>query len=336
MSIRAKKRWDWINGFLTACLHSLFEELSIQIHSKLNFSEFHDKYVRYFQTNYNLLKQKSNVNYFYSLNIPQHSLSYIFHLEEEIWGANWQNYLNFFPSSRTNYEPLQTFAFVHSFFLLERCLELFINSEKKDYGRKKFRRKLFGREHGIFSKRYPELLEILGPPFYLSSNTQTLLPLGNEYKKWSSIKQCAIPHDLENFYYKTTRKTHFTQILKSSFINTRKRHLKEQFQTLHKKSHKSPRLPRSLRAYWYDVFWNYSESFRYHSLIPSEYSINNPFFWNRSVRWFTSVSITGLLMILAPFHPIISQTWNKSFNNSNILKGVFNKRNNDESNRFDI
>jgi len=115
-------------------------------------------------------------------------------------------------------------------------------------------------------------------------------------QRWNKVKNRRIHPNLQSFYKATTSKTHFSEILEASFIRTRKDHLTR---FLSSKKKKSKRLPRKLRAYWYDVLWNYSESIRYHLIIPTDQALTNPFYWNRSLRWFTSATITGLLNILS-------------------------------------
>lgn len=323
MTVQAQKRWDWINGFLTACLHSLLIDTRVKVKTSLNFQQFHDVYIK------RLLSDLENLKTVHKLHftIPDERVRYIFHLEAELWGANWRDYMNFFPD-KTNktigYEPLQTFGFVHAFFLLERCLELFIdNQQTGDYGRGQFRRKLFGLKDGLLSSQYPELLEVLGPPFLLCADTQRVYCIGNGLRRWKKIKNCRISSTLQIFYEATTGKPHFSKILEASFVNTRKNHLTRYFRTQGKKT---KRLPRQLRAYWYDVLWNYSESVRYHLIFPTNQALTNPFYWNRSLRWFTSATITGLLNILTKSHSNIRQVWKEMRTNSRILTNVFSTK----------
>lgn len=317
ITTEAQKRWDWINGFLTASLHSLIIDTGIRINKNLNFQKFHDTYINRLLSDLGKLKTVHNLNFTF----PEERVRYIFHLEAELWGTNWQDYINFFPDDDKNYEPLQTFGFVHAFFIFERCLELFIyNQQTGDYGRGQFRKTLFGFKDGLLSSKHPELLELLGPPFLLCADTQKVYCIGNSRKRWNKIKNCPIPCNLETFYKSTTRKSHFSTILEASFVSTRSRHLTR---VLRNQAKKTKSLSRKLRAYWYDVVWNYSESIRYHPIIPADQALTNPFYWNRSIRWFTSATITGLLNILSKSNSSIHHVWKEMLTNSKILTNVF-------------
>ncbi len=315
--IEAQRRWDWINGFLTASLHSLMMDKGIKINNSLNFQQFHDSYIK------RLLSDLGNLKTSYKLHftIPEERVRYIFHLEAELWGTNWQEYINFFPNDGTDYEPLQTFIFVHSFFIFERCLELFINHQQSvKYGRGQFRQKLFGFKDGLFSSQHPELLAVLGPPFLLCADTQKVYCIRIGLNRWNKIKNRSIPPRLQKFYKSTTGKSHFSEVLKASFTSTRRKHLTR---FLRNQAKKTKSLSSKLRAYWYDVVWNYSESIRYHPIIPTDQALTNPFYWNRSVRWFTSATITGLLNILSKSNINIRHVWKEMLTNSKILASIF-------------
>jgi len=110
----------------------------------------------------------------------KNELLYLFQLENELWGADYQNYISFFPNGYTSSRPLlQTFLFVHGFFLIERWLDLFLKShdiELKRGGRTKRRKLLFGNE-GLFIKDYNHCMMIMGYPANLSSTTREISPL---------------------------------------------------------------------------------------------------------------------------------------------------------------
>jgi len=311
MSIQATARWNWINGFLTASLHASIEYLSLNI-ATLNFCDFITKYLRKVQTGLQSLRLPTS-------KFLEEDLKYVFHLESELWGADYLYYTTFFPDGPSEVDSLQTFKFVLAFFTIERCLHLFLPQSVRQKGRGGKRQYLFGYKNGLFSVRYIPVLAVMGPPFYLSANRQTVVAVGASGSAWTSLKGTTIPPKLAAFYRKISggRYEHFSSILESAFLNTRKTHLVRAF----KKKNKP--LPRGTRAWWYDVLWKYSESIRYHPLFPSRQSLSQPFFWNRSIRWFTSLAITGLLQILAISNPVVKQTWRKMVSSNRILSEVF-------------
>jgi len=313
MSIQAQKRWDWINGFLTASLHACIDYLNLRV-SNLGFPDFINAYVDVVRNNLpNQLPQ---------ITVNQQDLGYIFHLESELWGSDYQLYITFFQprEDETIQFPLQTFHFVLSFFIIERCLNLFLPESLRQSGRKGRRRYLFGYQNGLFSIRRPQLLEAMGPPFFLCANTQTVQTVGNAGNIWNSLWQASIHPSLQGFYQSVSggNHNHFCSIIEAAFIRTRNTHIVATFRQGNK------RLPQGTRAWWYDVLWKYSESIRYNPLMPSRQSLAHPFFWNRSIRWFTSLVVTALLEIIAASNNVVDQVWRNILRSNQILLGVFN------------
>jgi len=312
MSIQAQMRWNWINGFLTASLNASIEYLNLSV-SGLTFADFIDEYV------YAIQRQLQNFSHLPQFTFLQEDLEYVFHLESELWGIDYKCYGQFFQSTSSNPHNLQTFKFVLAFFIIERCLHLFVPQSQRRAGRKAKRRYLFGYQNGLFSVRHTPLLEVMGPPFFLKASRKNVSAVGNAGHIWTSLTQASVPSSLESFYQMISRgrHKHFCSIIEAAFINTRKTHLVRMLPKNGK------RLPPETRAWWYDVLWNYSESIRYHPLLLSSQSIAQPFFWNRSIRWFTSLAVTGLLQILAASNPIVNQTWRSVLRSNRILSQVF-------------
>lgn len=77
------KRWNWINGFVTAALHAaiLDSGMQVQVTDSLTFQSFISAYIR------NLSTRLSGVSV-PSFNVNQNELRYIFHLESELWAEN--------------------------------------------------------------------------------------------------------------------------------------------------------------------------------------------------------------------------------------------------------
>jgi len=313
----ATRRWNWINAFLTASLHAAIVDLNRRPTPTFTFKDLIQEYIGRLR---NALSQLSFSK------IPQNSgekdeIEYIFHLESEVWGNDWERYFSFFDSSGQSQQPiLQTFHFVISFYAIERCLSTFqpLQRRAKGTGRKGRRRDLFGYENGIFSAQYPHILDLMGPPFYLRANTVKIETSDGSLGAWQSLKAVSIPPNLQEFYKATSGRTHFTDILEVSFVSTRKTHL---LANLREKKQK--RLPRQTRAWWYDVLWKYSESLRYNRVLPSRIVQEYAFFWNRTLRWFTSLTLTGLLYIAAQYNRKVGNAWQFISIQNSVLRNLY-------------
>ena len=313
----ATQRWNWINAFLTASLHAAIVNLRQQPTPAFTFKDLMQKYIGRLCNALSKLPQSE---------IPPNSgekdeIEYVFHLESEVWGNDWECYFSFFDNSGQNQRILQTFGFVISFYAIERCLATFqpIQRRVNGTGRKGRRRDLFGYENGIFSAQYPHISDLMGPPFYLRANTRRVEASSNSIQAWQSLKQKNVPPNLRAFYETTSGHAHFTNILETSLISTRKTHLPANL-----REKKQKRLHRQTRAWWYDVLWKYSESLRYNRVLPSRTAQEYPFFWNRSVRWFTSLTLTGLLFIAAQNNPLVAQAWQSIYGQNSVLQGIYN------------
>jgi len=235
-------------------------------------------------------------------NLDKKELTYLFHLEGELWRQNNEKYITFFANpDQSHSSMLHTFLLVHGFFLIERWLDLFLNIENRiseKSGRSKRRKLLFGKD-GLFTKKYSHLSMIMGYPANLCSTASKIFPIYQENDSWNIHQSATIPVRLEQFYLSSTNNKHhqYSTIIEVALIKTREklpRHIfgqKIKTRELRKKC-------RRLRATWYDVLWIYSESFRYHPVCPSDYCFGNPFYWNRTIRWLTSAIVTGLLFLI--------------------------------------
>lgn len=307
-------RWNWINAFLTAALNAAIAYSSKtpgQIPGTLG--EFITDYVN---TARRGLKAP-----FPAITLKPGELEYVFHLESELWGSDWKHYVHFFATKGSrSCQPLQTFHFALAFFTIERCLALFLPAQQRlsKSGRTGRRRDLFGWEHGVFSVQYPHCLEVMGPPFFLCADRRQANAVGTATTLWSDLARTPVPPELQQFYLATSRHEHFTQILETAFVQARVSYLTKALPRRGKK-----RLPPGTRAWWYDVLWRYSESIRYGDLVPTSEACQRPFFWNRSVRWFTSLTITGLLTIAAESEPSVRNIWESCRRKNPVLGGVF-------------
>ena len=122
------------------------------------------------------------------------------------------------------------------------------------------------------------------------------------------MQEVPVPEPLQAFYHRTSngQHHHFAPILERSFIRARADFLVQKFKRSNKK-----RLPSGTYAWWYDVLWHYSESMRYRAVQPSHHAQTRPFFWNRSIRWFASMTVTGLLNIVARRVSLVKTEWQR-------------------------
>ncbi|MCP2619785.1 hypothetical protein NLC35_00850 [Candidatus Aminicenantes bacterium AC-334-K16] len=318
MSFSPQKRWDWVNGFVTAMLHAIFVINNINISHDLNFSNAIQLFLESIIRRY---REMASISFPRVYSQSDNEIFYLFHLEAELWGPNWEKYINFFPDESVNdFEIWETFRFVNAFFLIERWLYFFIPPEKRQSSRKTRRRFLFGYKKGVLSVQSPQLLSILGPPFSLSANTVRIIPLEGSIQLWEQFINERVPEELINFYEIATRKKFPWKILEASFLNTRKA-LPRMLSLYRKKVDNQ----RKIRALWYDVFWKYSESVRYNPLAISHISNHHPFYWNRSIRWLTSLLITGLMFFIqqASSNNQILDLWRSEYTRNPILGGLY-------------
>lgn len=294
----ANRRWKWINGWLTAALHACIASLNLKPDKNLTISVLLSTYSKKVQ---NKLKGVPVEQ----VTADDWEINYIFQLEEELWGPDADRYQTFLPHNcETKGQPLQTFHFVLLFYIVERCLKLFVDpKERYQIGHKGLRRRVFGHEDGLLSKRVPGAAQAMGLPFSLTGLRGTIEGVGLAQREWDALKRSRMPDSLANFYKATTGKKHFSDILEVALKQARRDFLKKKF------GKKGKRLEKGVRAWWYDVLWHYSESIRYHALMPSD--VGNPFYWNRTVRWFGSVIVTGLLLVAGHMGAPVNKVWQK-------------------------
>lgn len=298
-SLKARKRWDWINGWLTAALHSVVAWTAVRVDHGLSVDRFLEAYSR---------KVRGRVRSGTSgPPVEEWEIDYVFQLEEELWGVDWADYRLFFGKPGQRVELLETFKFVLAFYIAERCLKLLAEQgERYRLSRGKLRRRMFGSDGGVFTVEEPWAAEAMGPPFCLRGETTKVSAGSGAEREWKMLRGVAVPSELKEFYKAVTRKEHFTQIVETGLIRTRRDHLVKAF-----RRPRSARLPGGTKAWWYDVLWHYSESVRYHPLAPSSVSLRQPFHWNRTVRWLTSVLVSGLLLVAAERGAPVREVWHR-------------------------
>ena len=150
--------------------------------------------------------------------------------------------------------------------------------------------------------RYPDALCVLGPPYNLLAAPTTLTPIEvGVTGRWAALHHATVPRSLRTFYRSVTGYGHFTDILEVAFKTSRTK-LPSLIFGRGRRNASQRRMLRGSKASWYDVMWAYSESIRYHRMCPSRKSLQKPFYWNRSVRWSTSILISGILCFARQAH----------------------------------
>lgn len=293
-SAEGEKRFDWINGFVAATLNATIESTGCRL-SGLTFQGLNQTYLK------SVCDRIASVSSLPPVHVTKEDLGYLFHLEGELWGADWDEYSGFFPPSITQDGPkyfLQTFLFAHAFILVERWLHtLVLPAQLRSMGRKGRRRELFGKDHGLLTVRYPDALGVLGSPYNLLASSTTLMPIEvGATGRWATLRHATVPRSLRAFYRSVTGYDHFADILEAAFKNCRTK-LPSLIFGRGRRNASQRRMLRGSKASWYDVMWAYSESIRYHTMCPSRNSLLRPFYWNRSVRWSTSIFISGILCL---------------------------------------
>ncbi len=229
--------------------------------------------------------------------LRQH-LPYLYQLEAELWGPEGEAYRH---ENTAPAQPfLRTFHLPLAFFLMERWLNAAWPREQH-MGRGAQRRRLFGLKDGVFARRCPAAWDALGLPFAVRANTRRVLPPEPLQVDWDHLDAEA------------------ARIVAAALVRTR--------QKLPTKIRGWPRRVQGAAAWWYDVWWVYSESLRYHPLevtfTPDEVVV-----WNRALRWLTSLWILGLGQVL--YHalppedrPLLRTAWHTMHTAQPVLAAVY-------------
>jgi len=313
-SVALERRFGWINAFMTASLNALLVNSNMSVSSTLGFQDVNRRYID------KVLQHTANVTRFPEAHFERREVDYLFHLESELWGSDCERYLRFYePTKKKGYCVLQTFLLPQAFILLERWLHGFLTLKRRIHrGRPAKRRLLFGKDQGIFTVKHKECLAALGAPYCLLATRAQV----RGSSEWMRLKASEIPSELLNFYRASTGCDHFCRIIESSFKGCRRKLPRRIFPPPKAIRHTETR---GLKATWYDIMWGYSESVRYHPLCPSDTLLDKPYFWNRSVRWCTSIMISGLMCLIRKRSPkrMLTDAWLASLKKNQVLKTTF-------------
>jgi hypothetical protein len=287
MSFTAEQhRFNWIHGYCDAMRWALLNELTQGHYSRIAaFQHLAQAESAWWQNNLLqdeelrrwLAHKRGRACYWSALLV--HDFFYLYDLEAELWGANFDQFLD---HSRANEVALEPFRFVLLFYLTERALKLmlahlgFLNYEQTNLSHARIREAaytyMFGPTH-------------LGRWFPFPYN------LGTLSKRLVHGQQDHLRHLNYTFvgsHFGVIRQNHYALVLTSALY---------QAVGWQRQRHTSPdRLPPpgTLQAFFFDPLWRYSESYRYRLPLAGDYIRQNPFYWGLNLRWLGS-ALLGII-----------------------------------------
>ena len=327
-SLEGEYRFLRINAFLAASLNAALAASKIRPTRNLTFQDANQQYIA------DVLLRSMTISNYPPIYLREKDANYLFHLESELWGIDFRNYAYFISQRRGASEVLETFKLVHSFMLMERWLhQTFLSPEQRKEnethkpGRASKRRLIFGKDRGLLTCKHKDCLAALGSPFCLLGSTSGASHITVGSTEWAGLHATSIPTSLQNFYEFASGQRHFCPIVEGAYKSAREK-LPRQIWPSEK------RIPRKktkgLKSTWYDVWWIYSESVRYRALHPAQVYLSQPFHWNRSLRWCTSLMISGFLCLIhkGDDQNILKTAWNRARRRNAIVYSVFGESRN--------
>jgi len=203
---------------------------------------------------------------------------YLYDLESELWGTNWHLYIN--RRSVNDGVTLEPFRMVLLFYLVERAMKLllahlrFLDYERNDITHSAIRERAF---EALFG--HHQMARWMPFPLNLTALTTRVDHGGTDFDHHRS---CGFVGN----HFSVVGKQHYVDLLESTLCQAakwqRKRHTTQ--------NHRPPR--GSIRGFFFDCLWHYSESYRYRVPLASAYVRNNPFHWGLNMRWLGTIFIT--------------------------------------------
>lgn len=209
-------------------------------------------------------------------------LHYIYDLEAELWGANWDKYFDWRTTDHNVY--IEPFRMVALFYLMERTLKLFLSFLKfYDYQRKDTSHAtLRNATFDAFFKIHNKMEKWIPYPFNLTANTSRI-------KRGDADQQRHKTYSFSGNHYSVIGKTHYADALDGALKQATKRERKKRTNHRPKNS--------SIEGYFFDTFWHYSESYRYRIPLAGSYIRIHPFYWGLNIRW------------IGTFFVMLCETW---------------------------
>jgi hypothetical protein len=223
----------------------------------------------------------------YWSSLLQYDFCYLYDLETELWGANFDQFVSRdAPNDKVALEP---FRFVLLFYLVERQLKLilahlfYLNYEQRNFSHARIRDA--GYAHLFEQER---LARWFPYPFNLCALTNRLDSGANEHSQHGG-------YGFIGNHFTVVGKDHYNEVLESALRRAvtwqRERHATQG---------QRPKAG-SIRTYFFDPMWRYSETYRYRLPLACDYIRQNPFYWALNLRWVGSAFLTIIELWLYTF-----------------------------------
>ena len=210
------------------------------------------------------------------LPIMRSDLHYIYDLEAELWGANWEKYFDW--RSTDHGVHVEPFRMVALFYLMERMLKLFLSFLRfYDYQRKDTTHASLRNATADAFFRIHNMKKWLPYPFNLTAITSRI-------KQGDTEQQRHKTYSFSGNHYSVIGKTHYTEAIDGALRQAAKRERK-------KRNNHRPKNG-SIEGYFFDAFWHYSESYRYRIPLAGSYIRIHPFYWGLNIRWIGTFFVT--------------------------------------------
>lgn len=322
--LEEERRFNWIYFYLDATKWGLLNEVTEGNHEQVftiqeTTDALNNWWMKNLRSNLDLQKwlhdKQSHGCTFY----PQMrtDLHYIYDLEAELWGANWNLYCD--RQKTDNGVYFEPFRLVLLFYLIERQLKVFLSFLRYyDYNRDDTSHSKLSK--AAFKAFFTEaqMSHWLPYPFNLTALT-------NRIKRGDSAHFRHESYTYLGNHFSVVGKSHYSEVLASTLHQTakwqRKRHTDQ-------KTGKRPRKG-SIEGCFFDALWHYSESYRYRIPFGSSYVRKFPFHWGLNVRWIGTLFISiceAWMFSLSPAE--IQACWSdyRQISTSPILQNVQSHR----------
>lgn len=315
-----ERRFNWIYLYLDAIRWSIVNEVSsgdfrqiVTIQDLLNAKN--EWWINQLRSDVELqrwlkVKQSHGCSF---LPAMRSDLHYIYDLEAELWGANWDKYFDWRTTDHGVY--VEPFRMVALFYLIERILKLFLsflkfyNYQRKDTSHATLRNVTFDSFFGTH-----KMNRWLPHPFNLTANTSNI-------KQGDESHQRHKAYSFSGNHYSVIRKTHYADVLHGALKQAAKH---ERERCTNKKQNRRPKKG-SIEGYFFDSFWHYSESYRYRIPLAGSYVRIHPFYWGLNIRWIGSFFVTLCETWMFSLSPAeMEACWSdyKQFPHSAILQDI--------------
>jgi len=220
-------------------------------------------------------------------NFLNDSVYFIYHLERELLDENFEIYRRFNINHESRPSFIEVFKFVGFFYLIEHWINLLIYTQSCPIP------KTHMNTHDEIIKFLLNFIDFFPYPFNL------IIKKENGKYIWLNDINCIEKHKS----FAQNREINYYEIINKSYRETFKKIIKKRS----KRNKKKKELEKDQKICFYDIFWIYSESLRYHLVLPKFPKPNYPFYWNMNIRWLIillSEVFEYLMINILPFDEI--------------------------------